>query len=104
MLELAAALRSADRSGLVADMVVAVSRRALNGTCPCGAARRPRPGRAAPPAAVHLGPQAPGARCAADSERLRQQHTLFTYEDLELSTARCSDRHRRSCGALVRCT
>jgi len=92
--ELADALRDADAAGLVAELLVAVSRRALHD----GPGLE---GRAALATDVlrdhqqfsyarrllgiarHEGP---------DSERLRQQHALCTYKDLELPAAQRFDR------------
>jgi predicted acylesterase/phospholipase RssA len=92
--ELADALRAAGRTGLVAEMLIAVSRRALQG--------RWRPDERAALAmkvlrdhqqfgyARRLLSRVRGSE--GDTETLRQQHALCTYKDLELPAARRLDR------------
>ncbi|MGH2949586.1 MAG: tetratricopeptide repeat-containing protein, partial [Solirubrobacteraceae bacterium] len=92
--ELAGALREAGRTGLVAEMLTAVARRALDG--------RWRPDERAELATKVLRDhqQFGYARRllsrvrtpAGDSEELRQQHALCTYKDLELPAGRRLDR------------
>ncbi|HEX8156593.1 MAG TPA: tetratricopeptide repeat-containing protein [Solirubrobacteraceae bacterium] len=91
--ELAGALRDAGRTGLVAEMLTAVARRALDG--------RWRPAERAELASKVLRDhqQFNYARRLlsrvrtpdADSELLRQQHALCTYKDLELPAGRRLD-------------
>src|SRR3954453_5200346 len=90
---LADALRDAGRTGLVAETLTGVARRALDG--------RWRPGARADLAMrVLRDPQQfsyarrllSRVRTAADSETLRQQHALCTYKDLELPAGRRLDR------------
>jgi predicted acylesterase/phospholipase RssA len=89
---LAGELRDAGRAGLVVELLIAVSRRALDGSW--------RPGERAALAEVLRDHQQFAyarrllgrVRGAADSEALRQQHALCTYKDQELPAERRLDR------------